>query len=41
MSSTVRVLTAEVLPVAVLIVNDYIDLEIGSRMTTSTTIFDR
>ena len=40
-SSTVRVLTAEVLPVAVLIVNDYIDLEIGSRTTTSTTIFDR
>ena len=29
-SSTERVLTAEVPPVAVLIVNDYIDLEIGS-----------
>ena len=40
-SSTERVLTAEVLPVAVLIVNVYIDLEIGSRTTTSTTILDR
>ena len=51
-SSTVRVLTAEVLPVAVLIVNDYIDLEIDrirsrrerdreESTTTPTTILDR